>query len=86
MPTVTTGLLEWWFAWLLTGLALEVYGVWLRPAPFDTLSETTLLAFRVDTTLGYGALWGLMLFLAAWFPRHVRVLAKDGRLNADRPR
>jgi hypothetical protein len=84
MPTVTTGLLEYWFAWLLCGLLLEVYGVWFRPAHYDTLSETTMLAFRVDTTFGYGALWGLMLFLAAWFPAHVRVLAKDGRMKADK--
>ena len=82
MVGYTTGLLEWWLTWLLCGLALEVYGVWFRPAPFDTLSETTLVVFRVDTSRGYAALWGLMLFLAAWFPAHVRKLGKDGRLDA----
>ena len=81
MPTVTTGLLEYWFAWLLTGLLLEVYGIWFRPAPWDTLSETTLLAFRVDTTGGYAVLWGFMALLLAWFPRHVRALARDGRVK-----
>lgn len=75
------GLLWLWFGWLWCGLCLEAYGVWVRPQPWDTLSETTLVLFRAETTPGYLALLGLMTFLLAWYPNHVRKLGKDGRLG-----
>ena len=86
------GMLWAWFLWLSAGLALEVYGVWFRPQPWDTLSESTLVLLRVDTKPGFWILTALMAFLMAWYPRHVQDLGRDGRLarkardDAARPR
>lgn len=75
-------LLWLWFSWLSVGLALECYGVWLRPQPWDTLSEATLVLLRVDKPAGFWALTALMGFLMAWYPQHVRRLGQDGRMSA----
>ncbi len=65
-----------WAAWLLIGLAFEVWAVWFHPDPWDTLSEFTLYALKVNTKAGFACLVTLMLFLFAWFPGHVRALSK----------
>ena len=77
--------LLFWAVWLLVGLGYELWAVWLRPGPWDTLSEFTLLLVKVNTKAGWVALMLLMGFLAAWFPGHVRKLGQDGRLDAHQP-
>lgn len=68
-------------AWLLIlGAAgvLEVYGVWFRKAPHDTLSETTRWLWRTDTTAGawaFRSFW--FLFGVVWFPAHIVKLFKQ---------
>jgi len=61
-----------WACWLILGAAYEVWGVWGRKAPGDTLSEFTAHVFRSSTTAGFAALMALMWGLALWFPTHTR--------------
>lgn len=61
-----------WAGWLILGAAYEVWGVWGRKAPGDTLSEFTAHAFRSGTAAGFAALMALMTFLLLWFPIHTR--------------
>ena len=68
-----------WVAWLLVGLAYEVYLIVGRRSPADTLSEFTGYLFRASTMWGWYALMFLMGFLAAWYPQHVRRLAREQR-------
>ena len=61
-----------WAFWLTLGAGYEVWGVWGRKAPGDTLSELTAHVFRSSTTAGFAALMALMTFLLLWFPIHTR--------------
>lgn len=61
-----------WAAWLILGAAYEVWGVWGRKAPGDTLSEFTAHVLRTGTATGYALLLALMWGLALWFPLHTR--------------
>ena len=74
---------------LFAGLAaLEVYGVWFRPADKDTISELFGYLFRANTTAGWWFLMALFGTFAAWFPAHARRLAirNQAKSDADRPR
>ena len=77
-----------WAAWLTLGAGYEVWGVWGRKAPGDTLSEFTAHVFRSSTTAGFAALMALMTFLLLWFPLHTRRFDKRPELavvpDADR--
>jgi len=73
-----------WSTWVMTGLCLEVYGVWLRPAPLDTFSEWTGVVTHAGTPVGYGVLTAIMFGLLAWYPNHVRALAKRNTLPEPR--
>lgn len=61
-----------WAAWLILGAGYEVWGVWGRKAPGDTLSEFTAHVFRSGTAVGFAALTALLTFLLLWFPIHTR--------------
>ena len=77
-----------WALWLLVGAGYEVWGVWGRKAPGDTLSEFTAHLFRSGTAAGFAALVALMTFLLLWFPIHTRRFDKRPALDAakdDRP-
>lgn len=67
-----TRYLWFWAAWLTAGAVFEVWGVWFRTAPGDTLSEFTARVFRSGTTAGFAALTALMTFLLLWYPIHTR--------------
>ena len=74
-----------WVAWLLIGLTYEVYLIVGRRSPADTLSEFTGYLFRAGTMWGWYALMFLMGFLAAWYPQHVRRLAREQRAKSPAP-
>lgn len=61
-----------WAVWLVAGAAYEVWAVWGRKTPGDTLSEFTARVFRSSTTVGFAALTALLTFLLLWFPIHTR--------------
>lgn len=65
-----------WGAWLLSGIAYEVWAVWVRHGPLDTLSEFTGWVLRTNTALGATLLTLLMAGLALWYPRHVSDLSR----------
>ena len=70
-----------WF-WAYSALfgalaALEVYGVWFRPAKNDTISELVAWLFRTDSLAGWWALMALFGTVAVWFPGHTRRLALE---------
>lgn len=69
-----------WQAWVMGGLCLEIWGVWFRPQPFDTFSEWTGAVTHTNSPVGYGVLTVIMFGLAAWYPNHVRGLAKRNAL------
>ena len=71
-----------WAAWLLAGAAYEVWAVWGRKAPGDTLSEFTAHLFRSGTSVGFALLTALMTFLLLWFPIHTRRFDKQPELKA----
>jgi len=73
-----------WSTWVMTGLCLEVYGVWLRPGPNDTFSEWTGVVTHAATPAGSAVLEAIMLGLLAWYPTHVRALAKRNTLPEPR--
>lgn len=68
-----------WAAWLLVGLCYEVWAVWVRPAPLDTLSEFTVYAFRTHTQIGWTIFLAFIAGLAAWYPAHIRKLSGRSR-------
>lgn len=76
-----------WVAWLAIGLAYEVFLIVGRRSPADTLSEFTGYIFRAASGPGWYALMFFMGFLAAWYPQHVRRLARNQRpaLTAVKP-
>jgi hypothetical protein len=67
-------LLWFWGFWFLVGFCFEVWAVWGRPAPDDTLSEFTWYMVRGQTVAGFLFLTGLLVWLAWWFPKHIREL------------
>ena len=71
-----------WALWLLAGACYEVWGVWGRHAPGDTLSEFTARVFRSGTTVGFALLSALMTFLLLWYPIHTRRFDKRPQLRA----
>lgn len=71
-----------WVAILVVAVAYEVWGVWFRKAPGDTLSELTAHVFRSGTAVGFAALMALMTFLLLWFPIHTRRFDKRPPLAA----
>ena len=73
-----------WVVWLLTGLVYELWAIWGRPGPLDTLSEFTGWVLRTNTALGMALLAGLMALLAAWYPAHVRDLSRKNAEKNDR--
>lgn len=77
-----TRYLWFWAAWLMAGAAFEVWAVWFRTAPGDTLSEFTARVFHSGTTAGFAALTALMTFLLLWYPLHTRRFDKRPPLTA----
>ena len=71
-----------WALWLLVGAGYEVWAVWGRKAPGDTLSEFTARVFHSGTTAGFAALTALMTFLLLWYPLHTRRFDKRPPLTA----
>jgi len=74
-----------WLAVLAQGVALEVWAVWGRKAPGDTLSELTAHVFRSGTAVGFALLTALMTFLLLWFPIHTRRFDKRATLVVVKP-
>ena len=68
-----------WSVWVTTGVCLEIWGVWGNPGRWDTFSEWTAYTTRTDTPAGYVTLTGIMLALLAWYPAHVRALARKNK-------
>lgn len=60
-----------WLAILAVAGALEVYGVWVRKGPDDTLSETTRYLFRTNTRTGLRLWYGFWPAFAVWFLFHI---------------
>lgn len=77
-----TAYLWGWAGWLILGAGYEVWGVWGRKAPGDTLSEFTAHVLRTGTTAGFTALMVLMWGLALWFPNHSRRFDRPVTLRA----
>jgi len=73
-----------WSVWVMTGLCLEIYGVWGRPQPFDTFSEWTGVITHAGSPVGFVVLEAIMVGLLAWYPNHVRALAKRNQLPPSR--
>jgi len=54
-----------WATWVSIGLAVEVWAVWLRRAPGDTLSE------QIRPLLGHPFIWWMAAGLAVWAILHL---------------
>ena len=72
-----------WLGILVQIVALEVWGVWGRKAPGDTLSEATAHLFRTSTTVGFSILTSLIVFVLLWFPLHTRRFDKRAKSDTD---